>query len=336
MITLTNIVPNSNFEVTSDWAGAVYDTSAKYRGSRSSKLGAGTTINQTGQIETPIVGHKYYGRSYIKSQGDIQPADCRFEMHSGDGAGLNFVFAWNQGNFPDWTMQSSVISVDVVNGTYFSIRNFVVNAVNPCWTDCLMIIDLTESFGTGQEPSKEWLDENVPYFENTYELAYMPKMVYDRTQADVDRAVYLSRLWVNGTFTGTAEELAEWASDLKGAYNASDLNRVGSAVEYLTETLYSMGYNVPTVPKDDWTETDIQTQAQMDMYIENIHLLRDCLPYVAPDSPDSPTYLTYEQANNIEKILYTLESVLLAMQENFKLRQANTLFMIAGGVFNNA
>ena len=164
----------------------------------------------------------------------------------------------------------------------------------------------------------------------------LDNLIFDRTQADVDRAAYLSRLWVNGTFSGTTDELAEWASDLKGAYNASDLNRVGSAVEYLTDTLYTMGYNVPTVPKDDWTETDIPVQSQMDIYINNIQLLRDILPYAAPDAPGDAEKLTFQEANNIEEILYTLDRVLLAMQENFKLRQANTLFMIAGGVFNNA
>ena len=161
-------------------------------------------------------------------------------------------------------------------------------------------------------------------------------LIFDRTQSDADRVNYLASLWQNGAFTGTTEELAEWAQDLKGAYNASDLNRVGSAVEYLTDMLYSMGYNVPTVPKDDWTETDIPMQSQMDIYIYNIQLLRDILPYVAPDAPETAAGLSYQSSNNIEEILYTLESVLLAMQENFKLRQANTLFMIAGGVFNNA
>lgn len=97
-----------------------------------------------------------------------------------------------------------------------------------------------------------------------------------------------------------------------------------------------MGYNVPTVPKDDWTETDIPVQSQMDIYINNIQLLRDILPYVAPDAPETMQNLAFQGANDIEEILYMLESVLLAMQENFKLRQANTLFMIAGGVFNNA
>ena len=33
--------------------------------------------------------------------------------------------------------------------------------------------------------------------------------------------------------TATAAELSEWQIDLKGAYNASDLNRVGAAVAYV-------------------------------------------------------------------------------------------------------
>lgn len=357
----------------------------------------------------------------------------------------------------------------------------------------------------------------------------LDNLIFDRTQGDVDRVAYLSGLWQNGTFTGTTEELAEWASDLKGAYNASDLNRVLSAVEYLTDMLYDMGYNVPTVvpakktryvekeieyiessgtqyintgfnPNNNtrvvmdvdilsssaatcaifgarnavivdafvlwrlngsfrtdynnttkqmtvsslgrhvidknknvttigndikeheesefqtnyplalfalkqatevdermvcmrlysckiydndflvrdfkpyydsngvaclydavsgtyyynagtgnfsaseaptiesviYDETNIPMQSQMDIYINNIQLLRDIFPYVAPNTPDAPENLTFEQANNIEEILYNLEQVLLAMQENFKLRQANTFFMIAGGVFNNA
>lgn len=162
----------------------------------------------------------------------------------------------------------------------------------------------------------------------------LDNLIFDRTQADVDRVKTLTQKLIAGTATDA--EKSEWLAGMKGAYNASDLNRVGSAVEYLTDTLYSMGYNVPTVPKDDWTETDIPVQSQMDIYINNIHLLRDILPYVAPDAPETAAGLSYQSSNNIEEILYTLESVLLAMQENFKLRQANTFFMTAGGVFNNA
>ena len=156
-------------------------------------------------------------------------------------------------------------------------------------------------------------------------------LVFDRAQADVERVKTLTQKMIDGT--ANAAERNEWLSgSMKGSYNVSDLNRVGAAVEYLTEALYSMGYNVPTVPKDDWTETDIPTQTQMTRYIENIHTLRDHLPYVAPDAPESATGLDYQKANNIEEILYTLEQVLIAMQENSKLRQANTFFMTSGGV----
>ena len=151
----------------------------------------------------------------------------------------------------------------------------------------------------------------------------LDNLIYDRTAADVQRVKTLTGKLSAGT--ATEEEKAEWLAGMKGAYNAADLNRVGAAAVYLTERLYALGYTVPAVPK-----------TAMEQYIENIHLLRDCVPYAAPDAPGAAEKLTFQEANNIEEILHTLERVLLAMQEGFKLRQADTLFMIAGGVFNNA
>lgn len=159
-------------------------------------------------------------------------------------------------------------------------------------------------------------------------------LIFDRTAADVQRVKTLTGKLSAGT--ATEEEKAEWLAGMKGAYNAADLNRVGAAVAYLTERLYALGYTVPAVPKTDWQEGSFPTASAMEQYIENIHLLRDCVPYAAPDAPGAAEKLTFQEANNIEEILYTLERVLLAMQEGFKLRQADTLFMIAGGVFNNA
>lgn len=138
----------------------------------------------------------------------------------------------------------------------------------------------------------------------------MLDLVFDRTQSDV-------------------------ANDTeKGYYNYEDLNRVGSAIEYLTTFLLDSGYYFQTAPKTDWTEQDIPTQAQMQQYITDIQTLRNCLTYTAPDAPDTIQKLTYKTANDIERILNNLEQVLLAMQSAFLTRQANTIFMIAGGVFN--
>lgn len=56
----------------------------------------------------------------------------------------------------------------------------------------------------------------------------------------MDRVNFLRKKWFAGTITPT--EMTEWFSDLKGAYNASDLNRVGAAMEYISQRLADAGY----------------------------------------------------------------------------------------------
>ena len=166
---LKNLINNSSFEENAYWSGVTYSTEQYLFGSRSSQL-SGTSVPSV-SIPTPIVGHKYYGRMYLKSNGPINAIDARFEMFAGDGYGLNWVFATNSGNVPNWEMRSGIADVQAVNGTNYIVRSFVVNAQNTCWNDGMMLIDLTDSFGSGNEPTKEWCDANIPYFDGTYELS---------------------------------------------------------------------------------------------------------------------------------------------------------------------
>lgn len=162
----------------------------------------------------------------------------------------------------------------------------------------------------------------------------LDNLVFDRTALDVQRLHDVTSRLVSGT--ATAEDRAAWLAGMKGSYNYTDLNRVGAAVGYLTTLLYSLGYNVPTLPVTDWQEGDIPFSAQMEQYLNNVKTLRACLPYVAPDAPADMLGLTFQEANDIEEILRALGRVLEAMQAEFITRQANTFFMTAGGVFNNA
>lgn len=166
---LKNLIQDSSFELNS-WSGANYSTSEVLYGSRSLYFPVGGTIVATINIGRPILGHKYYGRRYIKTNGDNQPPDCRFELFAGDGPGLNWVFAWNRGNYPNWGFDSSIQTIDVLNGSNYYIRCFNVNATADTWIDGVMLIDLTACFGAGNEPSKSWCDENIPYFESSFEL----------------------------------------------------------------------------------------------------------------------------------------------------------------------
>lgn len=73
-------------------------------------------------------------------------------------------------------------------------------------------------------------------------------MIFDRTQADTDRAAYLIGKIQRGE-TLTEAEQAEYNAGLRGCYNITDLNRVEAKVRELAETLRSYGYSVGyTVP----------------------------------------------------------------------------------------
>lgn len=134
-------------------------------------------------------------------------------------------------------------------------------------------------------------------------------LITDRTQADLDRWQYLAG---KSYFAMTDAERAEWDTSLRGAYNVSDLNRVGAAVEYIANRLQGYGIGVSVNPKQDWIDEDIPTVQQMSAYLQDISNIRNAIPVFA-DTPIVPTdmdYLTFDEANAIEKILVDVEQLL--------------------------
>lgn len=98
----------------------------------------------------------------------------------------------------------------------------------------------------------------------------------------------------------------------KGFYNASDLNRVGAAVQYVAERFAAQGYTVAVRPKTDWLASDIPTASELETYRQNIaalHALLAVMP-TTPETPDSMAGLTYTEANDIEQILLDLDTLL--------------------------
>ena len=134
-------------------------------------------------------------------------------------------------------------------------------------------------------------------------------LITDRTQADVD---YVARLSAKGWSGMTDSEKSEWTLGLKGAYNYTDLNRVGAAMVYLRDRLNDNGYGLDISPKTDWREVDAPTESGMALYLACLGTLRGALsiPYGTPETPTTMKGLTYTTANNIEKILETVDQML--------------------------
>lgn len=140
----------------------------------------------------------------------------------------------------------------------------------------------------------------------------MLNLITDRTQADVDRVRQLAQ---KGFGNMTAAEKTEWLNGLKGAYNASDLNRVGAAVAYVAGRLKGYGYAVSVSPRQDWQVSDIPTQESMTAYLADVAALRAALT-VATDTPEVPEdmeRLTWQEANDIEQILVDVDELLTRM-----------------------
>lgn len=142
-------------------------------------------------------------------------------------------------------------------------------------------------------------------------------LITNRTQADVERVQALA---AKGFAAMTADEQAEWLIGMKGAYNASDLNRVGTALNYLAVRLDTIcGRSITWTAKTDWAVTDIATASQAAEYRQHIQDIRNALTYPA-GTPDAPELnrLTYTGANNIERILVLCEELIDNITKAFR------------------
>ncbi|BAK99020.1 hypothetical protein OBV_18220 [Oscillibacter valericigenes Sjm18-20] len=144
-------------------------------------------------------------------------------------------------------------------------------------------------------------------------MSVIDTLVTDRTAADVIRWQTLRDKGIAGM---TTDELAEWLAGIKGAYNATDLNRVGQAVAYLGGLLKGYGYSVTLTAKTDWVASGAYTAADLSAYLQDVKTLREALSSsMAP--PDDMDGLTIDEANDIERVLIECDDALDRMAKSW-------------------
>ena len=95
----------------------------------------------------------------------------------------------------------------------------------------------------------------------------------------------------------------------KGFYNVSDIQRINSYIEYLSDVL-ELNLTVTGVSLGQ-----ALTRTQMQSIIDNVNAIR-AVWYVASDTPQTPIAVNwdYVKANNIEKILKVLDEFYQSVQ----------------------
>ena len=138
-------------------------------------------------------------------------------------------------------------------------------------------------------------------------------LITDRTQSDFERWKYLRD---KGFENMTDSERSEWLSgELKGSYHSTDLNRVGEALNYLRNRLAETGYityPIDFIARTNWTITSIPTAEDLTYYLKCVSNIRGAMAQfeTTPPAPTDTGALNIDEANNIEKILIDVETLI--------------------------
>lgn len=119
-------------------------------------------------------------------------------------------------------------------------------------------------------------------------MSIIDTLVTARTQADVD------------------------AGNAKGTYKASDLNRVGAAMNYVADRLRAVGYDPHISPKTDWKDDDWVDPVAQAVYLGDLAELRKQFSMLesTPEVPPDLEKMNYIEANSIEQILMDIDALL--------------------------
>lgn len=103
-------------------------------------------------------------------------------------------------------------------------------------------------------------------------------------------------------------------------YNATDLNRVESAVAYFRDLLLEIGITADVDPSTvDWTVLSLPSETDVERYFTNIAILREALTLPA-DTPVAPVMegFGYAKANDLEEILQMLDTMIFNVKSAYR------------------
>lgn len=173
---ITNLVTNGSFEDGLDSWYTTYhqslsietidDNSLSNFGSKSSYI----DFNIGGwyqQSITTVSANKYYAVLYVN-----------LVEVSSSNAGIRIIETTNRNVEFGYTIPNVTNGYKKLSGIFNASTNNTEiwfggdTAGSKAYFDGYLLVDLTETFGAGNEPSKEWCDENIEWFDGTIKINY--------------------------------------------------------------------------------------------------------------------------------------------------------------------
>ena len=158
-------------------------------------------------------------------------------------------------------------------------------------------------------------------------MSVIQDLIFDRNQNDVNRVEELThKILADGINSLTPAEVSEYMGGMKGSYNTTDLNRVAEAEKYIADRFHEYGYLTPGYADITrrWNPLGIPKVSDLTPYLSNLTVLKTTIPVVDGNVPPDFQKMTYEEANDIEKLLFDLDAMLTSMSKVFvRCNQAN-------------
>lgn len=176
LVTVTNLLVYGDFEG-AGWTGAsAWATDHVRFGSYSARVDASAASAEVCIYHSggaPLVqGHTYYARWYVYHEGAQGSTGMYFpeaEPAFSEGHPLGPSGQWQMVSGRNVRSNWASASAATVRLDYNNSRT-----AGTVWIDGAMLIDLTEAFGAGAEPSQSWCDANIPFFIGTTEVDAAP------------------------------------------------------------------------------------------------------------------------------------------------------------------
>ena len=172
-VTLTNLIKNGSFEDgTKGWNNRNLTLSSvqkKYGNNsiRNYQLTQWSGVGETIKIKK---GHKYYTSTWQYNVRENSSNYCYNELnYNYNGKKKQYGYTIALENLNSWTKAGRY--VDNVLSDSDAKMSVCINSgtdkSQDCYCDGVLLVDLTEHFGEGNEPDKEWCDANIDWFDGT-------------------------------------------------------------------------------------------------------------------------------------------------------------------------
>jgi hypothetical protein len=140
-------------------------------------------------------------------------------------------------------------------------------------------------------------------------------MIYDRTIEDV---ILSKEIRKNKIQKGEILNQEDIYILERGTITINTLNRIERKQEELKQLLTAAGYRNVEIINREWGYLDFFDKDNFERILSNLNILKRAF-FVYYNTPDVPLMsYNYENINDMEKILYDIEEILINMQNKYR------------------